>query len=1026
MWSIFRKKSPESRPTAGFKCSRRDVPGVEAVRRALLSAVESRSEEGTDPLDGAYLSFLHLSRNGRGFAIAYESEGRRLALDEWEHACPGGESLHAARLVLLVEEGLAVWDDEALEVLLPDITACRLETSFLEHLGAPAVSDVTLTVNWRGTPFSEDFDYRFRLLRNRCVLDRPVIDGMVVTIAGRDYMMECATYWAVELLTAFSRTTLKSAEGRNALWAQTTEVLEKTLLKNRLKQFQGDVRLKTASRISVIRDADGNLSPVLLRTKVRGDEEPEYVPLLNKLETASLIKYIDLPLDEVRSVPLGGASYVVLTPEIKRVFNVIREYRHRAPVEQAEFYDNPHRVLRRVFESEGLELPEDTLSCFVETPEFLSDRVKVFGVWTKENCQFIQPRPTSWFPEDRKIAVVIDDEYVWVDVEDIGRFVSRLEEADRTNVETIEWEGATYDITGIDVPGLGRTLRPLKDAPAAPASAGPEDGEPRRREESAPDESSGNEKVQFGPIIERNLHELKFVASRREHPGYDLPLEGPSGGFSLYPHQKECLEWLSTLWTEGYPGALLADDMGLGKTLQCLSFIEWLRINRDARGEHAPALVVAPLGLLSNWRNEGLRYYPGLGEPLLLDSTTLPAFMKLPVDERLSRIQAHEWVLTNYESVRSRLSMFTTTNWGVMVLDEAQKIKNPQALLTECIKSVKTDFALAMTGTPIENSFTDLWSIMDTAVPGFLGALEEFSGRYCGEDVDDEEAGRELHLLLTGGEGTDGTPSGRPLDVRPLMLRRTKEDRLKAMPRKIEDVRRVVMSTKQAAHYHAVYNQCVAEESTNALEKLHRLTQAALSVQEMEPGTDLLEDPENDSARLSETFRILDEVKRAGEKAIVFVQHRAVQLALAKALEKRFGMDHRPGIINGNMKPEVRQQIVETFQNGPEGFDVLVLSGRAAGVGLTITAANHVIHLERWWNPAVEDQCSDRAYRIGQKKDVIIHIPLAVFGPGDEGSFDCKLHAYLDGKRSRCRHALMPMPKEDTKELAGLVFGGAA
>lgn len=256
--------------------------------------------------------------------------------------------------------------------------------------------------------------------------------------------------------------------------------------------------------------------------------------------------------------------------------------------------------------------------------------------------------------------------------------------------------------------------------------------------------------VRYGPVLQDNLEVLQYVASRNRRDAFTHELTGLSPEFRLLPHQTEALDWLKDLWNRGVPGALLADDMGLGKTLQCLSFIRWVIQGLEAEDHPRPALVVAPVGLIENWRLEAEKYYPrSLKSPDILTGQKAAAALRLPRPELLSRLESADWVLTNYETVRDKFELFGSVNWSVVVFDEAQKIKNPVALMTETAKSLEGGFTLMMTGTPVENSFQDLWSIMDAAVPGFMGSLSDFMRRYGG-DADIEEAGAELNAALTG------------------------------------------------------------------------------------------------------------------------------------------------------------------------------------------------------------------------------------------------------------------------------------
>ena len=260
-----------------------------------------------------------------------------------------------------------------------------------------------------------------------------------------------------------------------------------------------------------------------------------------------------------------------------------------------------------------------------------------------------------------------------------------------------------------------------------------------------------------------------------------------------------------------------------------------------------------------------------------------------------------------------------------------------------------------------------------------------------------------------------------------LMMRRLKTERLKNLPAKQTKVVPALMPERQRQAYQAILDarRNDPENPQNTpLAVLSRLADCSLLPEPLFDSTVLTDELIQGSARLTAFFQILDGIAAKQEKVVVFVQHFDVQTVIAQAIQARYKLDHVPGKINGRMATEARQKVVTAFQNGLPGFDAVVLTGRAAGTGLTLTAANHVIHLERWWNPAVEDQCSDRVYRIGQTKDVTIHIPLAMRSASDVQSFDATLNASLEKKRSRSTSVLLPsQPSNGDQDFMASFFG---
>jgi hypothetical protein len=349
-----------------------------------------------------------------------------------------------------------------------------------------------------------------------------------------------------------------------------------------------------------------------------------------------------------------------------------------------------------------------------------------------------------------------------------------------------------------------------------------------------------------------------------------------------------------------------------------------------------------------------------------------------------------------------------------VTLDEGQKIKTPNAMITTAIKALKYNFALVLTGTPIENSWVDLWSIIDFTQPGYLGNLKQFSKKYQHplkkEDTDRESLGNDLKS-----------------QVDPFILRRMKEDQLEGLPNKIIKKHSTAqMPEVQLNRYLEVVKNAKSKSSENEGQKTHILnTIRLLSEISLHPDLPFLSDLAfaeknddeiiNSSSRLITTFKLISEIKKNSEKVIIFLVSRKMQRVVKRLIDNKFKMETH--IINGQVKGSERQHLIDGFQN-ISGFNVIILSPEAAGVGLNITKANHVIHLSRTWNPAKEDQASDRVYRIGQEKDVFIHIPMCVHSTFDnedrKGTFDQKLDRLLDEKRDLHKRILFPADVRDS------------
>jgi SNF2 family DNA or RNA helicase len=417
----------------------------------------------------------------------------------------------------------------------------------------------------------------------------------------------------------------------------------------------------------------------------------------------------------------------------------------------------------------------------------------------------------------------------------------------------------------------------------------------------------------------------------------------------LSPYQRAGTRWLHLLSGLGL-GACLADDMGLGKTIQVLALL----LVDKARDPGRPAsLLVAPASLLGNRAAEIEKFAPGLKAAIVHPSAMSADEIKQFTPE------CHDLAITSYGSLL-RIPAFAEAKWRFVILDEAQAIKNPNARQTKAAKALRGSARIALTGTPVENSLGDLWSIFDFINPGLLGSAKQFS-RYAKGLA----------------ERTDN-PYG-PLRelVRPYILRRMKTDRsiIADLPDKTEIKAYCGLSRRQAAMYEQAVEDLEKslEESEGIQRKgvvlamLTRLKQICNHPSQWLNDSAWAEDDSGKSARLRE---IAEVVAARQEKMLVFTQFREMTGPLAAFLGQVFG---RSGLVlHGETAVKNRKALVQRFQDD-ESVPFFVLSLKAGGSGLTLTAASHVVHVDRWWNPAVENQATDRAFRIGQKKNVLVH-----------------------------------------------------
>ncbi len=519
-------------------------------------------------------------------------------------------------------------------------------------------------------------------------------------------------------------------------------------------------------------------------------------------------------------------------------------------------------------------------------------------------------------------------------------------------------------------------------------------------------------------IIETNFDETSFT---RTSEGNRSGVLGLPNGLKTSPkkHQEFGLSWLQRHWIEGSRGALLCDDMGLGKTFQALGFCLWIReMMETGLLTQKPILIVAPVGLLRNWEAEidDHLFFPGLGNLVRAYGDHLRGLRRgQHVDGTAgldtSRLASANVVLANYEAVSDYQLSFGAVPFSVVVLDEAQKIKSPKARMTHAVKGLNADFMLAMTGTPVENRLADLWCIADAVQPGALSDLKEFSASYEVEGGDVQS----LRQKVWQEEVEDSRPK--------ILLRRLKTDKLDGLPIKQEHLFKVPMPPRQVDAYQRALAMQELSGPEGTLGMIHALRRVSLHPSLIEGGVNASELKIEDSARFIAMINILDKIAPVGEKVLIFLESLDLQDAdqLPLLLQRRYGLAKAPMVINGQVSTEGRQSRVNSFQ-ADSSFDVMLLSPKAGGVGLTLTAANHVIHLSRWWNPAVEDQCSDRVYRIGQTKPVHIYYPLAVLPTEEEFSFDIQLQMLMDRKRKLALN-LLAAPAFTKEDYDGLING---
>ncbi len=533
----------------------------------------------------------------------------------------------------------------------------------------------------------------------------------------------------------------------------------------------------------------------------------------------------------------------------------------------------------------------------------------------------------------------------------------------------------------VDRERLGRMLEHYQKVARAAAANGLSFGDAMRMlagADVAAEDGGGDAdwgQVVAGPWLRETLKGL------RSPEGLAGVEPGATLNGTLRPYQHVGVRWLYFLSKLGL-GACLADDMGLGKTIQVLALLLVLRSQLKETAQ--PSLLVAPASLLANWAAEIDRFAPSL-KVLVAHPSAIPASeLKALGPEQLGEV---DLVITSYGSLL-RIPWLAEAGWRLVVLDEAQAIKNPDAKQTRATKKLKAQARFALTGTPVENRLGDLWSIFDFLNPGLLGSSKEFASlvkRLAERPQNPYAPLREL--------------------VRPYILRRLKTDKavIADLPDKTEVSAFCQLSRKQAALYQQAVKELtsqleIAEEGIQrkgvVLSFLMRFKQICNHPSQWLGDGDW---SEGDSGKWTRLREIAEVIAAKQEKVLVFTQFREVTAPLAAFLGSVFG---RPGLVlHGGTPVRSRQELVRRFQED-EAVGFFVLSLKAGGSGLNLTAASHVVHFDRWWNPAVENQATDRAFRIGQKKNVLVHKFVC------RGTVEEKIDQLIESKRQLSRDLL--------------------
>ena len=897
-----------------------------------------------------------------------------------------------------------------MEIHLASDEVCRLNSVEQELLGLPELYPFDLEIRSSGTLNEPEFRYNYQFLKpDRKPLHPERISCVLRLTEEWAYLLTYEQFVLLEELDTFNR----------------REAADKTFQSNLLEfaKIKG-LANQTGAELERYLNQEEVVAPKTVRLRLReSGDTVEIIPDVTGVDSEKFEAVFDkFPNPETTynlPQPDGGRTRVLFQEGQREALQTVKRYRRVSREQLAEIGKEPQAY----FNPDVVELdPTD------ETPSF-SERVREIGIYQPRAYPFVSPYESQWIP-----GILVEDEkekqakiQIKTDAE-FKELQQAIETAKQANQAHLTWEGKKLPVSEVErhLPFIEKQLKHREKPLSTPES----------------------EVVVL--IIEENIDDSDYIE------GSDSPVEEPlrhllelppnlKQEFKLLPHQEEGLAWAQQLWEKKYPGGLLADDMGLGKTLQVLCFLEWHHAkSRSQESQRKPYLIVAPIALLENWAAEYPKFFDdGVLDFITLYGKGLQTFKCDPSEELLShipeiegaerpqqlqkrrgkldvkRLQAANLVLTTYETVRDFQLDLGVIPWSTVVIDEAQRIKTPGTLVTNALKALKTDFRLALTGTPVENSLMDLWCITDFVAPGYLDSAKNFNREFC---FPLERAETDIRAL--------GNQVRERIGIH--LKRRLKSDILDDLPEKhihVEECQER-MPSEQVVRYQAAIQLSQESELTGPqsrnriLQALHQLRDIsdhpllADSQWEQVPIPTLIKQ----SAKLIVTVKLLEKIARIDEKVILFAERRKTQHLLAHVIREQFGLED-VSIVNGDTPGSIqressmkmsRQQAVDRFQ-ATSGFNAIIMSPLAAGVGLNITEANHVIHYSRWWNPAKEDQASDRVYRIGQTRPVHIYLPMATYP--EFQTFDVILHELLERKRQLSQGTLFPTERSEVTPL---------
>ncbi|MDB4169558.1 SNF2-related protein [Planktomarina sp.] len=998
-------------------------------------------------------------RNG---LIPFTKKVAERDIREWSAQSGASASLAHAEISRLSEKYPSGFLETGGDLIIYDFALAKLSHNCLQALGLPVNPTFTFSLEQQGSLASGDLKIvpSWRHSGQKLRVQRK---GIFLKYDGDDFIIPDPIFSIFEVLEKNKQDKKQNVSDKMAMVAEVLNLVhgnqsyplsadnmldelssnlsaedvekQQIILDDVLSRFKIKTARSMSFNIKFKNDHGYHISPVLfdVAPDIAAGSTSESNGLLSNTERLIFENdpekgFFSSP-DAKNTYLLESGEYILIDKILFPALQYVRDLKDAPPDVRESFATNPAKSISQIYwkklQDEGAGSLSDDIqqeqleallaAIIVETKEY-SDRVTELGLWVPPVVPWIKRQPNSWEPEE--FGIYLDCKFISLPEDKIEELQKKIETAIQNHEKTVRFDGqdipATKEVTEILSQLIGMVS---PTAPTGPKGPGP----------NAPTE-------QQVLLVKDNFDELKYRRGLTKRPRYFGTSISSSISTTMFDHQDISLKWQISAYLTGLPGILNADDQGLGKTLQTIAFMAWLQENMKLAPsiEKKPILVVAPTTLLKNWATEVEDHMSSmfaLGSRIDAYGSNLQRLKKTANDGSiyldLGLEGQHQddricWVLTTYQTLAQNHREIAKIDFSAVIFDEIQNIKNVTTLAHRAAKTMKTDFTIGLTGTPVENDVSELWAIMDTVAPGSMGSLRNFTTNF--KDAREEQY-RTLHdeIFKNSYAETVSGAKGPPIGIR-----RMKNETIKNLPLKKYRFYPTEMPRIQAQAYDMVFAKLKNHVHGKALKVLHQLRTVSLypgNLQQLQNEPDALNTMMAVSARIKSAIQIIDEIEKKGEKVLIFLETHEMQHVLRRLLIDRYNLEDIP-ILNGQATPARRGQIVDDFKStlGDNKFAIRILSPKSAGVGITMIAATHIIHLSRWWNPAVEEQCNDRIYRIGQENDCTIHIPLAVHPHHQEATFDCILNGIMLRKRKLFRDVLMP--SEDVESDQGAMIAG--